>query len=335
MRVNDLKFMIELAIGKDRGYATESLTAEWASAAAEEIEKMINGAQSIENIRADDIGAQLAKLFANTICTSAQYNINLSRFYQSAKLDVDLAANFSEEYHLELAKDIPHPEVASLIRHYTRDLVSTLARYHGWNHESDPTPLGESISHIHALIFHLAKEFQLDLLDHLNRVVHRARMNSESLHVETYHPTTAQNLEYFAPIKENTVCIFSRSAFTWGARLFDSGKSLQANLHSNIGTFSRFCRATAHEDIDAFLFMFPGHYGTCLDQLSNFAKTCLLFFSDHDPKEEHCLKQISSQNWRFRFNGMPNVCTMVRTLLLSAKYPICDGSQSSLFAIRF
>ena len=317
MPILDLQKRANRQIGVDRRYVQESIAAEWAMQHARKVRDLVYSNSS----RPDDLGNELGGLVLLTLCVANQYNVNLPAFHKSKSIVFpgmelkDLSLGQQDSLQLD---------ACSLLVTNTTRLVSTLAYYHGWSLDPNTLPLGETISEIHRNLVMISHRNGIDLEKYIERSFRNAkndvRVNRLTVN---YHPSTSEPKEDFRQIKEDSVCVFAKQSYAWGARIHDSTRSFQTNLLRNLETFARFTKVTEKEEIDAFVFSFPNKYGDSIKSVSRTVKTVLEFFSENDPALQNSIGQIDANSWRFSFNNMQ---------LFVQSFAPCYGSDNTRFS---
>jgi hypothetical protein len=312
-RILDVLDRAKRQIGREVGYVPQQIACGWARGNAQDILQLIEVPVLFESA-----ATPLSELLLNTCCIADQYHVNVIRGYRQAKLPSVLSsAMLSCGSHAELK------ETAATLVKETNQLTSILAFYHGWNWAAPRVTLRQQITEVHRHLYSLAHLLQIDLVKGTSDVIENARGRTQSGLTDRYDPVTSLVLREFAPIKENSVCTFAPDARMWGARPWDSKKSLEANLNDSLETLARLSRCAKTEDVDAFLIMLPGSYGSSVNELAKTVDRVLRFFAHHDPSGENCLDQINQNVWRYRFLRVP---------YFVQSFAPCYGSNNTRYA---
>lgn len=121
----------------------------------------------------------------------------------------------------------------------------------------------------------------------------------------TYDATDVESVHNFKEIQQNTECIFSKNAFIWGSRNWDSDLNLEENVYRCLPTFLKFTILCRQRKIDGFVFELSGEeFGQNIKTFGNGVRRVLKVLSDNDPSGVRCMDKyyVGKKGWVFEFN---------------------------------
>lgn len=316
MRIVDIFERAQRQIGREVGYVPQQIACGWARANARDISRLIESSDQKELI-----ATSLSELFLNTCCIADQYHVDLRAAYRAANLPLGLDAAISAS-----SNGASLYECGTAILAQTDQLAALLASYHGWSWANGDKPLRNQLPGLHRTIYAIARMMTIDLVKGVSHIIEGARTASRSgRRTDRYDPVTSLVLRAFKPIKENSVCTFAKEANMWGARPWDATKSFEGNLNDSLDTLARLSRCAEHEEVDAFLIMFPASFGRTVPQLAKTVDRTLRFFADNDPSGDNSMERVREGAWRYAFLGVP---------YFVQSFGPCYGSDNTRFAER-
>lgn len=247
---------------------------------------------------------RLLEIYVTSVCIAEQYSVTLNTAYRDAGYKADMSAFIDS---LRGEGDCSAAELLNGIRRNTALIARIITFY-----ELDRLPvdalemptLREAIPRLHASII---KVFACADISFRNAFRKKVTSAIDSRRFERhFDPGTAQCLELFKRVQENTACPFASPSRLWGAPTYDATQSVGENLRASLSLLSSFTRVAQREVLDGFVWAFPVQvFGSDIQALCRLIKTFIAFLMVNDPVGVRTItrEEILLPDWHFSFAG--------------------------------
>ncbi|MBL0941233.1 MAG: YqcI/YcgG family protein [Alphaproteobacteria bacterium] len=295
--IKSLQYKIHKHIKRVGGYWTPLSTL---ARVSEELGEICQIAHSSES--AEELALEVADLFVITTCLANQYSCNLSVEYNKTGIPRVLNNLHDSGWTSPLGSNI------YVMAHLIGELARVVNSYDG---EKKPKmgaqlpTIQELTAKLHSVILTYAIVNKLDIIEHINSTLATSALRDKDRFDRLYDPTMCEALEKFNIIRNQIECPYAKLAKIWGSPDWKMQESFTNNLKNIMPVLNRFTKIAPSENLDGFVIAAPKKYGNALDTLIKFTRKSLQFFSEADPKGEHCMnKKIDDPTWQFSYNGL-------------------------------